>query len=113
MRRETKVKMRRWFSWLVRFRGLTAKNSDDELTEIDLDRLDDPARKNTYGGMDHTWTTDLKLNIMVSLLKGQPRLTLNKLQMEELTSQWMFGKLEKSMKGFYYVWLLQYWWNRL
>lgn len=104
--------MRRWFSWLVRFRGLTKTNSDDELTEINLDRLDDPARKNTYGGMDHTWTTDLQLNIMVSLLKGLPRLTLDMLKMEELTSQWMFGKLEKSMKGSYYVRILPHWWNR-
>ena len=60
----------------MRFRGLTQKNSDDELSDIDPHNLDDPGRRNTFGGLDHTWTTDLKLNVMASELKGKGRLTL-------------------------------------
>ena len=67
----------------MRFRGLTKTNSDDELLDIDSKTLDDPGRRNTFGGLDHTWTTDLKLNIMASELKGKGRLTLEKLQMED------------------------------
>ena len=67
----------------MRFRGLTQKNSDDELSDIDPHNLDDPGRRNTFGGLDHTWTTDLKLNVMASELKGKGRLTLEKIQMED------------------------------
>ena len=78
------VKTRRWFSWLVRFRGLTSKNNDEELEEIDLKDLDDPARRNMYGGLDQTWTADLKLNILAGEIKGKGRLTMEKLQMDEV-----------------------------
>jgi len=63
---------------------LTSKNSDDELEGINLQDLDDPSRKNTYGGLDQTWTTDLKLNLMAGELKGKSRLTMEKLQMDEV-----------------------------
>lgn len=75
---------RRWFSWLVRFRGLSQKGSDEELDEIKFEDLDDPSRSSKHGGLDSTWTTDLMLNSMASDLKGKERLTLEKLGQERV-----------------------------
>ena len=71
--------MKRWFSWLVRFRGLSPKGSDEDFEDIPIDQLDDPTRSSKYGGLDSTWTTDLKLNLMCSDIKGKNRLTWDKL----------------------------------
>ena len=70
------MKNRRWFSWLVRFRGLSAKGSDEELGSISIDDLDDPSRTSKHGGLDSTWTTDLMLNLMSTDLKGKQRLSM-------------------------------------
>ena len=90
--------MRRWFSWLVRFRGLTPTCKDADLDEIELSELDDRSRKSKFGGLDSTWATDLKLNTLAGELKGKPRLTLEKLRLGEdsLSSNVNPVKLSKS-----------------
>ena len=79
-----KVKTRRWFSWLVRFRGLSQKGSDEELEDIPFSQLDDPTRSSKFGGLDSSWTTDLKLNLMCCDIKGKNRLTWKKLGFDEM-----------------------------
>lgn len=74
-----KVRQRRWFSWLVRFRGLSLKGNDEELLDIPLNSLDDPTRTSKHGGLDSTWTTDLKLNLLCGDVKAAPRASMSKL----------------------------------
>eukprot|EP00439_Symbiodinium_sp_Y106_P030934 s7276_g3.t1 len=74
------VKPRKWFSWLVRFRGLTEKNKEDELDAINIDTLNDPSRKSNYTSFDYSWTTELKLNQLACQLKGQKRLSIDDLK---------------------------------
>ena len=74
-----KVRPRKWFAWLVNFRGLTLTGKEDELEEIALERLQDPTRQSQHSGLDETWTTNLKLAIMASELQGKKRLTEEKL----------------------------------
>eukprot|EP00930_Biecheleria_cincta_P012278 TRINITY_DN11587_c0_g1_i5.p1 TRINITY_DN11587_c0_g1~~TRINITY_DN11587_c0_g1_i5.p1 ORF type:complete len:373 (-),score=67.24 TRINITY_DN11587_c0_g1_i5:86-1204(-) len=66
------VKARKWFSFLVRFRGLTAKAdmSDDALDDIRVDTLNDPSRNSPHPGLDRTWTTDQLITKVALDLKG-------------------------------------------
>ena len=68
----------------MRFRGLSQKGSDEEREDITFDQLDDPTRSSKYGGLDSTWTTDLKLNLMCGDIKGKTRLNWGKLGIEQL-----------------------------
>ena len=92
-----KVKQRRWFSWLVRFRGLSRQGSDLEMEDISFDQLDDPTRSSKYGGLDSSWTTDLKLNLMCCDIKGKNRLTWNKLGFDQLEDRCMSKRRHQKL----------------
>lgn len=74
--------MRRWFSWLVRFRGLSPAGKEEELDDIPFSELDDPSRASRFGGLDQCWTTDLKLSLMACDVKGKKRLTMGTIGQE-------------------------------
>ena len=73
------VRPRKWFSFLVNFRGLTATGSDEEVESVRVERLQDPSRESQHSGLDETWTTNLKLALMATELQGKQRLTAEKL----------------------------------
>ena len=61
-----KVKKRKWFSPLCRFRGWTRgtkESEDDQLLELDLESILHDTRRelSLEYGLDSTWTTDLLL----------------------------------------------------
>lgn len=77
--------MRRWFSWLVRFRGLSKGGKDSELPDISMAELQDPGRASRYGGLDQCWTTELKLCLMCNDVRGKQRLQADKFQKSRQT----------------------------
>lgn len=91
----SEVTQRRWFSWLVRFRGLTLSGSDSELSEISIDTVNDPSRQSTHGGLDSTWTTDLKLNQLCGDLKGKDRSSVDNVVQELL----VMGLQKKTIRS--------------
>ena len=78
-----KVKNRKWFSFLVRFRGLTATVSEEEIASVPLHVVNDARRVALYGGLDASWTTELKLVTTANDLKGNPRISMETLLGEE------------------------------
>ncbi|CAE7273848.1 unnamed protein product, partial [Symbiodinium necroappetens] len=74
----------KWFSFLVHWRGLTAKGEESEFDAIELGaRLQDPSRRSQYGGLDHTWTSNLKMALLATEMEGKARLCSEKLRAQE------------------------------
>ena len=67
----------------MHFRGLTRTGTEDELEDLRMERLHDPSRQSQHGGLDETWTTNLKLALMAVELQGKARLTAEKLGASE------------------------------
>ena len=76
---QLQVKNRKWFSFLVRFRGLSATVSEDEIAAVPLHVVNDAKRAALHGGLDQCWSTELKLATTASDLKGKPRMNMDML----------------------------------
>ena len=67
----------------MNFRGLTATGDEAEWDDLELNAVLDPTRRSQYGGLDSTWTTNLKLCITACEMQGKERLTHQRLQRAE------------------------------
>ena len=83
-----KVSAREWFSWLKRFRGVDGKPDNVDDGDLDPVFLLQTARGSGRGGLDDTWTANLKLAITACDLRAQKRLTFGNLDME-VRVQWV------------------------